>query len=42
MGDLFALSWASVRRVSLGRVVSDLSISGGGLFRSSFGGVSLR
>ena len=42
MGDLLALSCARVRRVLPGRGISVLSISGGGLFMSSFGGMLLR
>ena len=31
-GDLFVLSWESLRRVEWGKVSSFLSMSGGGLF----------
>ena len=33
-GDLFVLSWESLRRVEWGKVSSFLSMSGGGLFNS--------
>ena len=33
-GDLFVLSWDSLRRVEWGKVSSFLSMSGGGLFNS--------
>ena len=35
-GDLFVLSWESLRRVEWGKVSSFLSMSGGGLFNSLF------
>ena len=35
-GDLFVLSWESLRRVEWGKVSSFLSMSGGGLFNSYF------
>ena len=45
-GDLFVLSWESLRRVEWGKVSSFLSMSGGGLFNSLlmgllFGGLEL-
>ena len=36
-GDLFVLSWESLRRVEWGKVSSFLSMSGGGLFNSLSG-----
>ena len=41
-GDLSVRSWASRRRVSLSRLSSDLSMSGGGLFSSLLGGILAR
>ena len=35
-GDLFVLSWESLRRVEWGKVSSFLSMSGGGMFNSYF------
>ena len=41
-GDLFVLSWESLRRVEWGKVSSFLSMSGGGLFNSLLMGLLLR
>ena len=41
-GDLFVLSWESLRRVELGKVSSFLSMSGGGLFNSLLMGLLCR
>ena len=41
-GDLFVLSWESLRRVDLGLVSSFLSMSGGGLFNGLLMGLLLR
>ena len=40
-GDLFVLSWESLRRVEWGKVSSFLSMSGGGLFNSLLMGLLL-
>ena len=40
-GDLFVLSWESLRRVEWGKVSSFLSISGGDLFNSLLMGLLL-
>ena len=41
-GDLFVLSWESLRRVEWDKVSSLLSMSGGGLFNSLLMGLLLR
>ena len=41
-GDLFVLSWESLRRVEWGKVSTFLSMSGGGLFNSLLMGLLLR
>ena len=41
-GDLFVLSWESLRRVEWDKVSSFLSMSGGGLFNSLLMGLLLR
>ena len=41
-GDLFVLSWESLRRVEWGKVSSFLSMSGGGLFNSLLMGLLFR
>ena len=41
-GDLFVLSWESLRQVEWGKVSSFLSMSGSGLFNSLLMGLLLR
>ena len=41
-GDMFVLSWESLRRVEWGKVSSFLSMSGGGLFNSLLMGLLFR